>query len=107
MKLLSSVIELSSQETAYFVAVEDSGSGMSGEFRKKQEEQMKAWVLHDVNDLRLEMVETPEIKENEVLVAVQAAGICGSDIPRVYQNGTYSFPLIPGHEFSEIGRAHV
>ncbi len=102
MKLLSSVIELSSQETAYFVAVEDSGSGMSGEFRKKQEEQMKAWVLHDVNDLRLEMVETPEIKENEVLVAVQAAGICGSDIPRVYQNGTYSFPLIPGHEFSGI-----
>lgn len=63
---------------------------------------MKAWVLYDINDLRLETVEQPEIKENEVLVAVQAAGICGSDIPRIYQNGTYSFPLIPGHEFSGI-----
>lgn len=63
---------------------------------------MKAWVLHDINHFRLEEVEKPQIKENEVLVAVQAAGICGSDIPRVYQNGTYSFPMIPGHEFSGI-----
>lgn len=63
---------------------------------------MKAWVLHDINDFRLDIVEQPKIKENEVLVAVQVAGICGSDIPRVYQNGTYSFPLIPGHEFSGI-----
>ncbi len=63
---------------------------------------MKAWVLHNINDFRMETVEQPKIKENEVLVAVQAAGICGSDIPRVYQNGTYSFPLIPGHEFSGV-----
>lgn len=63
---------------------------------------MKAWNLHGINDLRLETVDEPILSENEVLVEVKAAGICGSDIPRIYQNGTYSFPLIPGHEFSGV-----
>lgn len=63
---------------------------------------MRAWVLHGVNDLRLDTVAEPELKENEALVAVRAAGICGSDIPRIYQNGTYSFPMVPGHEFSGV-----
>lgn len=61
---------------------------------------MKAWVLHNINDFRLETVERPVIKEDEVLVEVKAAGICGSDIPRIFHTGTYSYPLIPGHEFS-------
>lgn len=63
---------------------------------------MNAWVLHDINDFRLEGAEKPTPGSSEVLVEVKAAGICGSDIPRVYQNGTYSFPLIPGHEFSGV-----
>lgn len=63
---------------------------------------MKAWVLHDINDFRLDNIEEPVLHDGEVLVEVKAAGICGSDIPRVYQNGTYSFPLIPGHEFSGV-----
>ena len=61
---------------------------------------MKAWVLHGINDLRFEEVNTPIIGENEVLLAVKAVGICGSDIPRVFHTGTYSYPLIPGHEFA-------
>lgn len=61
---------------------------------------MKAWVLHGINDLRYEEVDSPIIGENEVLVAVKAAGICGSDIPRIFYAGTYSYPLIPGHEFA-------
>lgn len=61
---------------------------------------MKAWVLHGINDLRFEEVNTPIIGENEVLLAVKAVGICGSDIPRVFYTGTYSYPLIPGHEFA-------
>ena len=69
---------------------------------------MKAWVLHQVNDLRYETVNPPALADQEVLVQVKAAGICGSDIPRIYQTGTYSYPLIPGHEFSgvvaELGR---
>lgn len=61
---------------------------------------MKAYVLKAVNDLTLDEVETPVPGDGEVLVKVRAAGICGSDIPRVYQTGTYSFPLTPGHEFA-------
>ncbi|MDE5938056.1 MAG: galactitol-1-phosphate 5-dehydrogenase [Lachnospiraceae bacterium] len=61
---------------------------------------MKAWVLHGVRDLRFEDINSPIVGENEVLLAVKAAGICGSDIPRIFYTGTYSFPLIPGHEFA-------
>lgn len=61
---------------------------------------MRAYVLHDVNDLHLEEVEEPILQDNRVMVEVKAAGICGSDIPRIYINGTYHFPTIPGHEFS-------
>lgn len=61
---------------------------------------MRAYVLHNINDLRLEETAVPELRENEVLIKVAAAGICGSDIPRIYQTGTYFYPLIPGHEFA-------
>ncbi len=61
---------------------------------------MKAWILHNIGDIRLDVAEEPILKEHEVLVKVKAAGICGSDIPRIYQSGAYSHPLIPGHEFS-------
>lgn len=63
---------------------------------------MKAYVLHEVNDIRYEDISIPNIKDNEVLINVKAVGICGSDIPRIYKTGTYSFPLIPGHEFSGV-----
>ena len=63
---------------------------------------MKAWVLHKENDLRLETADRPTLEDNEVLIAVKAAGICGSDIPRIYQTGAHIHPLIPGHEFSGI-----
>jgi L-iditol 2-dehydrogenase len=61
---------------------------------------MKAAVLHAVGDIRYEDVPVPKIAAGEVLVKVRAAGVCGSDIPRVMTKGTYSFPLIPGHEFA-------
>jgi len=61
---------------------------------------MKAAVLHGINDLRYEDVPTPSIKEDEALIKIKAAGVCGSDVPRIMKKGTYKFPLIPGHEFS-------
>ena len=61
---------------------------------------MKAFVLQGISDIRLEEVELPQLNEGEVLVKVGAVGICGSDIPRIYKTGAYSFPLIPGHEFA-------
>lgn len=63
---------------------------------------MKAYRLHGIGDLRLEEVPCPRPDSGEVLVQVKAAGICGSDIPRIYQTGTYHFPTIPGHEFAGV-----
>lgn len=63
---------------------------------------MKAWILHDVNDIRLETVDTPVPGYGEVLIEVKAAGICGSDIQRVYDTGAHIHPLIIGHEFSGV-----
>lgn len=61
---------------------------------------MKAYVLHGIGDLRYEDVSLPEIPSGWALVRVLAAGICSSDIPRIFEKGTYHFPTIPGHEFS-------
>lgn len=33
---------------------------------------------------------------------VKASGICGSDIPRIFSNGAYHYPLVIGHEFAGI-----
>lgn len=63
---------------------------------------MKAWVLHDVGDFRFETVGKPALAPGEVLVAVGAVGICGSDIPRIYRTGAHVHPLIPGHEFAGV-----
>lgn len=63
---------------------------------------MKAYVLRDIGKLQYEEIANPRIKSKDVLVEVKAAGICGSDIPRIYKTGTYSYPLIPGHEFSGV-----
>lgn len=60
---------------------------------------MKAYVLHGIGDLRHEEVPLPELRPGWALVKVLAAGICSSDIPRIFKKGTYHFPTIPGHEF--------
>ncbi|MCC8068938.1 MAG: galactitol-1-phosphate 5-dehydrogenase [Ruminococcus sp.] len=61
---------------------------------------MKALVLHNVGDLRYEEVNVPTLTDGTVLLKIKACGICSSDIPRIFVNGTYHFPTIPGHEFS-------
>ena len=37
-----------------------------------------------------------------MLIRVKAAGICGSDVPRIFKTGAHRMPLIPGHEFSGV-----
>lgn len=61
---------------------------------------MKARVLRSVGNLDYCDHPVPALNKGEVLLRVHACGICGSDIPRVFVNGTYHFPTIPGHEFS-------
>ena len=66
----------------------------------KGADRMKAYVLHEIGDIRYEEVEKPSPQPGWVLVKVKACGICGSDIPRIYKTGAHVHPLIPGHEFS-------
>ena len=61
---------------------------------------MKAYVLNAIKEFECCEVEKPSITADSLLLEVHATGICGSDIPRIYKDGTYSYPLIPGHEFA-------
>lgn len=62
---------------------------------------MKAYVLYGADNLKYEESrKKTELHTGEVLVKVAAAGICGSDIPRIFVTGAHHHPLIPGHEFS-------
>lgn len=64
---------------------------------------MKAAVLYANDDIRYEDYETPVIGKNDngsVIVKVHAAGICGSDVPRVLYNGSHYYPNVLGHEFA-------
>lgn len=63
---------------------------------------LEAYVLHGVGDLRREARPLPVPPPGEALVEVKAVGICGSDIPRIYETGAHRHPLIPGHEFSGV-----
>jgi len=56
--------------------------------------------LHAPNNLRLDEIPIPSTGLNQVLIRVSHSGICGSDLPRIFEQGTYHFPTIPGHEFA-------
>lgn len=61
---------------------------------------MKAAVLHNPQDMRIEEVPVPEIAEHEVLIATKRCGICGTD-PHIFRGHfPVPTPLIQGHEFS-------
>lgn len=66
-------------------------------------ETMKAALLYGDEDIRYEDVEVPEVKTGMVKVRVRACGICGSDVPRVFNKGAFYYPIILGHEFSGEG----
>ncbi len=61
---------------------------------------MKAVVLTATNTLEIEERPMPAREADEVILRVRAAGICGSDLPRVFSGKVYHFPLVLGHEFA-------
>jgi 2-desacetyl-2-hydroxyethyl bacteriochlorophyllide A dehydrogenase len=65
---------------------------------------MQAYVLHGIEDLKLENRPTPQIGPRDVLVDIKRVGICGSDIHYYlhYKIGQFipQKPLVLGHEFS-------
>ena len=71
---------------------------------------MKALTLTAYNVFEFGDADVPEIRDNEVLVAVRACGICGSDIHGMDgSSGRRIPPIIMGHEASgeiaELGSA--
>lgn len=59
---------------------------------------MRIAVYYNNNDVRLEEMPMPEIGAGEVLVRVEASGICGSDVMEWYR--IHKAPLVLGHEIS-------
>lgn len=68
---------------------------------------MKAAVLYEGKEVKIEEVIEPQLESMDVLVKVKYSGVCGSDLPRVLNNGAHYYPIVLGHEFSgeivEIG----
>ncbi len=65
---------------------------------------MKAAVLSTYNKIEYKEIDTPGMKDDEVLVKVSYASICGSD-QHLYKGEFHprtKLPFVPGHEFAGI-----
>ena len=66
---------------------------------------MLAARLYGKDDLRVERIPVPEIGEEEILLRVKAAAVCGTDL-RMLKNGAAGVdndhPLVLAHEFSGV-----
>ena len=68
---------------------------------------MTAAVLYGKEDLKIERVPIPRVEKGEVLVKVQVALTCGTDL-KVYQRGYHARMIVPpalfGHELAGSSR---
>ena len=66
-------------------------------------ETMRVATLHGIEDLRIERVPVPAPRSGEILVRVEANGVCATDA-RKYRVGVNdgTYPFNPGHEW--VGR---
>ena len=66
---------------------------------------MTAAVLYGKEDLKIEKVPIPRVGDGEVLVKVQVALTCGTDL-KVYQRGYHARMIVPpalfGHELAGV-----
>jgi len=67
---------------------------------------MRVAMYYNNSDIRLEEVPTPKIGPGELLVRIEASGICGSDVMEWYR--IKKAPLVLGHEIAgqvvEVGQ---
>lgn len=63
---------------------------------------MKALLMSKPGDVKVNELPLPELKENEVLIRVKAAGICTNDVRDYQGNCNYSYPRIGGHEYCGV-----
>lgn len=66
---------------------------------------MKSAVFYGKHDIRVEEVEMPILHDQDVLIKVEACGICGTDV-HIYEGdkgaATTTPPTILGHEFAGV-----
>jgi L-iditol 2-dehydrogenase len=67
---------------------------------------MRVAMYYNNKDIRVEKIPTPEIGPGELLVRIEASGICGSDVMEWYR--IKKAPLVLGHEIAgevaEVGQ---
>lgn len=72
--------------------------------RKRKMMKVKAARMYGPHDLRVEEIELPDLKPNQILIKLKACGICGSDIACFLgqsTEGRYDIaPYTPGHEWA-------
>jgi len=61
---------------------------------------MRVAMYYSNQDLRLEDMPTPQISPDEVLMQVEASGICGTDLLEWYRG--HKAPLVLGHEVAGV-----
>jgi threonine dehydrogenase-like Zn-dependent dehydrogenase len=68
---------------------------------------MKAAIIREYGKIEIEEIEIPKLLENNVLIKVKYASICGSDqhILKGEFHPRTKLPLIPGHEFVGVVEA--
>lgn len=59
-------------------------------------------VMEEPGEFDVKEVDLPEVGPNDVLMRVEANGICGTDIHIAEGGMDLDFPILPGHEF--VGR---
>ncbi len=67
--------------------------------------EMNAVLLSGKERLEYIRIEAPAVMPGTVKIKVAVCGICGSDLPRVFNGAVHQFPLILGHEFSGVVEA--
>ncbi|WP_162846044.1 zinc-dependent alcohol dehydrogenase [Seongchinamella sediminis] len=79
---------------------------MANASQDKPGQTMRAAVLHDLRDLRVQDVPIPAVGDDGVLVRVKAVGVCGTDL-HTYKLGMFKEMTLPqedgvlfGHEFA-------
>ncbi|MBI5903711.1 MAG: alcohol dehydrogenase catalytic domain-containing protein, partial [Deltaproteobacteria bacterium] len=59
---------------------------------------MKAAFYYNNRDVRVQEAPVPKIKDGEMLVRIEASGLCGSDVMEWYR--IKKAPLVLGHEIA-------
>ncbi|TRZ43157.1 zinc-dependent alcohol dehydrogenase [Robertkochia solimangrovi] len=55
-------------------------------------------VFHDIHDIRIDELPSPELSDNSVIIQVEMTGICGTDL-HIYHEGLVPKGSVLGHEF--------